>query len=284
MRFTVQARANAHDCSERIGSLALLCYVPRMACPLPFPVLPPLVLLPGTLCDERVFAPLLTALCRQFHKLDARVTMTVQHASLRAAAEHVLATAPLQFALLGFSLGGLLALETTLLAPDRVLGLALLNLNPAPPPNGTHASRRAAVLHAQCIGHTAYLRHHLWPNYVAPAAHQNTALQDLLAAMANDLGHTAFDHQTEAALARRDYRPLLSSFTMPTLVQAGELDSVCPAAAQRELAEALPNAVFTPIPNAGHFALLEQQDAVAASVAAWFHTIVQQQQLRQETQ
>ncbi len=240
---------------------------------MPFAALPPLVLLPGTLCDERVFAPLLARLRQTFPQLDATVLLTTHCDTMRAAAELILAVAPQHFALLGFSLGGIIALEVALLAPERVLGMALLNVNAAPAPPHLHSQRREAVVQAQAVGHGHYVREQLWASYVAPAAQQDLALQGLIAAMAQDLGHTAYHHQTEAALARRDYRPLLSTLTMPTLVQAGERDLVCPSDAQHQLASAMPNAQFTLIPNAGHFALLEQQDTAATSVAAWFHDI-----------
>ena len=237
-------------------------------------VLPPLVLLPGTLCDERVFAPLLASLHPHFAEpLSTTVILTAHHTSMRAAAEHVLSLAPPRFALLGFSLGGILALEVALLAPDRVRGLALLSVNAAPAPLSTHAARRAAVLQAQSMGYEHYLRKHLWPNYVAQAAQDNMALRHLLLEMAQHLGHGAFFTQTEAAITRRDYRPLLPTLTMPALVQAGEHDAITSPAAQQETANALANAIFTCIPDAGHFALLEQQDAVAMSVAAWFHIV-----------
>lgn len=237
----------------------------------------PLLLLPGTLCDERVFAPLLRRLLAAIPSLTATVMDTAQHQTLRSAAEHVLARAPSRFALLGFSLGGLVALETALLAPERVSGLALLNVNAAPPPALTHAARREAVVLAEALGHGEYVRQHLWPNYVAPSAQADDALRELIAAMAQDLGHAAFHRQTEAALGRRDYRPLVSALPMPTLVQAGEFDLICPVAGQAELAASLPNAVFDLIPGAGHFALLERQDEVAASVAGWFHTVSEEQ-------
>ncbi len=236
---------------------------------------PPLVLLPGTLCDERVFRPLLLGVRRRLEPepLDAAVMMTAHCPSMREAAEHVLHLAPERFALVGFSLGGILALELALLAPERVVGMALLNVNAGPAPLDTHAARREAVLQARVLGHGRYVRQELWTNYVGAAAQGDTPLQQLLADMAQALGHEAFDAQTEAALCRRDYRPLLAGIAVPTLVVAGEEDAVCPAAKQRALAEAMPNARFVAIAGAGHFALLEQQDAVAASVAAWFHDL-----------
>ena len=249
-----------------------MCY--RLQVDVHEPDAPPLVLLPGTLCDSRVFDPLRERLPRLARRpaMEMQTLLTTGCASIHAAAEEVLAAAPPRFAVLGFSLGGLVALEVALLAPNRVAGLALLDVNAAPVPPAHHAARREAVNRAQALGHGRYLCEHLWPSYVGPSSRNNLELQQLLAAMAQELGHAAFRAQTEAAITRRDYRPLLSPLAMPTLILAGEHDAICSAAAQREFAAAIPQATYASIPDAGHFALLEQQDAVAASVAAWFNT------------
>lgn len=239
--------------------------------------LPPLVLLPGTLCDARVFAPLLRALQDRFPELSAAVLMTAEHESLREAAEAVLLRAPERFVLLGFSLGGLVALEVALLAPERVRALVLMNVNVVPAPPLTHEARRDAVREAEAIGVGKYVQQRLWPRYVAPRSLENTGLRELVTAMAEEVGHAGFRSQTEAALARRDYRPLAPALRMPALVQAGELDEICPVALQQELAAALGDAAFEVIPGAGHFSLLEEQDAVARSVAGWFHTVFRQE-------
>ncbi len=233
-----------------------------------------LVLLPGTLCDERLFAPLLEGLrdLTEPIKWAPHILQTGGCATIRAMAERVLAAAPKHFALLGFSLGGIVALEVALLAPERVLGLALLDVNAAPVPLTHHAARREAVEQARLVGHGRYLREQMWTSYVGPACRENLKLQQLLASMAQELGPEVFSNQTEAAIGRRDLRPLLPTLSMPTLILAGEHDAVCPAAVQKEFAAAIPNVSFTLIPDAGHFALLEQRDAVAASVAAWLHT------------
>jgi pimeloyl-ACP methyl ester carboxylesterase len=241
----------------------------------PGSVPPHLVLLPGTLCDKRIFTPLLTRLTKSFHPqpISALTVMTAEHDTLRAAAEAVLCAAPHRFVLLGFSLGGLIALEIALHAPERLIGLALLNVNPASVPPATLAARRQAVLEAQSLGHGCFLRERLWTSYVAPSNRGDTRLQHTLSEMAEVLGHNAFRNQTEAALTRRDYRPLLPSLSMPALVVAGEHDGICPASLQREMAASFPDAQFALIPHAGHFALLEEADAVAVSVAAWIHHI-----------
>ena len=95
----------------------------------------------------------------------------------------------------------------------------------------------------------------------------------LLEGMAESLGHAVFAQQTELALSREDYRSRLATVACPALVLAGAQDKVCPPAAQRELAAALRDCTCVMLPGAGHFALLENPDEVAAAVAAWFHTV-----------
>lgn len=226
----------------------------------------PLVLLPGTLCDARVFAPLLERMPAR----NTQVLLTPEADTLEQAADQVLGQAPPGFALLGFSLGGMVAMQAALRAPDRIRGLALLSTTPLAVAPSLHAARRAAVDHAQGMPMARFLREHLWPDYSSPAS---TAEHLLLAEeMAEALGPVAFARQTEQALRRSDVRPHLAALTCPTLILAGERDTLCPPAAQRQLAEAMPHATSILLPEAGHFALLEQPDKIASAVAAWFHT------------
>lgn len=54
-----------------------------------------------------------------------------------------------------------------------------------------------------------------------------------------------------------DLRPLATAITSPTLVVAGELDPIVPAALTRELAVAIPEARFREVPGAAHSVLAE---------------------------
>ncbi|MEM9757403.1 MAG: alpha/beta hydrolase, partial [Pseudomonadota bacterium] len=83
----------------------------------------PLVLLPGFMCDARLFAPQVAVLSRT---RDVRTPVPIG-SSMAAMAASVLADAPDQFALAGLSMGGILALEVLAQAPDRVARLAILD-------------------------------------------------------------------------------------------------------------------------------------------------------------
>ncbi len=225
----------------------------------------PLVLLPGTLCDARVFGPLRERLA----SVETRVMPTLEARSLREAAEDVLTRAPEHFALLGFSLGGLVAMETALCAPNRVRRLALLSTTPLAVTPERHGARWAAVEEARTMGLRRCVRERLWPEYCESM--ECRSLLPLLEDMAETLGHAVFARQTGMALAREDFRARLATLRCPSLVLAGAEDRMCPPAVQRELAAVLADCTHVMLPEAGHLALLEQPDETAAAVAAWFH-------------
>lgn len=64
-----------------------------------------------------------------------------------------------------------------------------------------------------------------------------------------------------------DLRAALADARLPAAVLAGEADRVIRPELGRELASALPDAVFTSIPRAGHVLPLEHPEAVAEAVA-----------------
>jgi len=230
--------------------------------PMPPPATP-LLLLPGTLCDARVFAPLRSAMAgREVIAID----MLGAH-DTAALAQRVLGAAPPRFALLGFSLGGIVALEIATRAPERVAGLALIASNARAVPVEVQAHRRAAV--AGIASAVAHVEDTLWPTYVAPGRLDDAALKDTIVAMARDLPEDTLSAQVEVALSRADTLSKLGLIAAPALVIGGAHDATCTPEMQREMAAALPDAALELVPDAGHFVLLEAPETVGEHVKHW---------------
>ncbi len=85
-----------------------------------------LVLLPGALCDERLFAHQVEHLADIASVAVGEVATADTITGMAAA---VLDRAPPRFALAGLSLGGLVAIEIMRIAPERISKLALLDTN-----------------------------------------------------------------------------------------------------------------------------------------------------------
>ena len=69
-----------------------------------------------------------------------------------------------------------------------------------------------------------------------------------------------------------DLRPQLAGIACPTLVLAGELDPLAPAASTRELAAAIPEARYREVPGAAHSVLAEGGSALLNEVIEFLST------------
>lgn len=223
----------------------------------------PLILLPGTLCDERVFAPVLHALGSHVRTLViGGATSTADMARL------LLEQAPDRFALCGFSLGAIVALEMVAQAPDRIERLALLGCNARAMPVDKAAARRATIQMVEREGTASYVAD-AWDASVPAWRHRDAAFRRELEAMATDTPLPLFRDQIEIAINRVDSRPRLGDIAVPTLVACGEEDRVCPPALSEEIAAAISGARLAILERAGHYLILDRPEALARLLRHW---------------
>ena len=195
----------------------------------------PLVLVPGLLCTEALFA-------RQIEALRDVTSITVadhtRHDSIAAIARDILAAAPPRFALAGLSLGVIIALEILRQAPARVERLALMDGRAELDNADTRASRRTYLDMARRGRFTEITRDHLLPKLIHPARLKDTALVQTIFDMAEATGPAAFIRQETALLDRDDHTPMLPEIRCPTLVIVGEADAITPVPMVRAMAAA----------------------------------------------
>ena len=225
---------------------------------------PTLLLLPGTLCDARIFRHQ----CRALRDLvDLRA---LDYAGLdRAGAwlDRLLGELPEHFSIAGFSLGGLWALELLRRAPQRVQRLALIASN-ARPASG-HARRRSASQWRvwQSQGPAAVARGAKPAYFHHPSQRQRHG--PLVRAMADGTPRQVARAEFAWAAARPDSLPALHDFAGPLLLVSGEHDRLCPAAWQREMLQAQPAARWLELPRVGHFVPLEAPGRLSLALRQW---------------
>ena len=231
----------------------------------------PLVLLPGTLCDARVFDLWLLAMAAE-PAMQGRAVVSADMSgcdSAQALARRVLAETPGCFIPVGFSLGAIVALEIARIAPERVAAIVLVAANARDVPVADHAARRAAATSDP----VALVGEMLWSRSVAPTRQDDSDLHHRIVAMAASAPPGTLALQTEVALTRADQRPNLAAMTMPVLVLGGACDLIAPTALQQELADGLPQATLHIAPDAGHFLPLERPDFCARVLADWLASL-----------
>jgi pimeloyl-ACP methyl ester carboxylesterase len=223
----------------------------------------PLLMLPGTLCDERVFAAATAGLGRQRYTVEMAGELSAPQMARR-----VLELAPPKFALLGFSLGAIVGLEVIAQAPERVARIALLGCNARAMPAERQAARRASAAKAAREGTAGYIDE-VWGVSVPAWRRDDAGLRAELVAMAADTPLRTFEEQVEISINRADRRPGLSAIAVPTLVACGAEDRVCPPELSREIADAIPGTRLEIVGLAGHYLTLDQPQYVGALLAEW---------------
>ena len=223
----------------------------------------PLVLLPGHMCDARLWAPQLAALSgtRTLH-----LPEIASADRMEALAAAVLRDAPPRFALAGLSMGGILAMEVLRQAPARVERLALLDTNPLPEAEEARAARRARMARVAAGGLEEVLRDEMKPLYLAEPS---LGLLALCLDMGLRLGPDAFLRQSRALMDRPDQTATLAAFRGPALVLHGEEDRLVPPDRARLMARLMPQARLEWVAGAGHLPPLERPEATTSALARW---------------
>jgi pimeloyl-ACP methyl ester carboxylesterase len=224
----------------------------------------PLVLLPGMMCDARLWGPLMGRLGRR----------TVMHGSITEAettaalADAVLACAPPRFALAGLSMGGIVAMEIVARAPERVERLALLDTNASAERPEVASRRPPQVARARAGGLRAVMRDEMKPHYLADGPRRGAVL-DLCMEMALGLGPEVFARQSAALASRPDRREELAAYGGPALVLMGAEDRLCPRERHETMHALLPRSRLVVVEGAGHLPVLERPDETGDAMTAW---------------
>jgi pimeloyl-ACP methyl ester carboxylesterase len=161
-------------------------------------------------------------------------------------------------AVVGHSMGGMVAQELAVLAPDRVDALVLACTSPAfGRPGGDWQATFVAERLAPLDGGRgmAGLAAELVPAMVSAHAVDGASAvaQSVMAAVPE-----ATYRRVLAAIVSFDRRASLGTIDVPTLCLAGAEDRTAPPSMMQRMAAGIPGAVFAVIDGAGHIANVEQ--------------------------
>lgn len=224
----------------------------------------PLVLIPGMMCDARMWGGVAAAL----HPRRVGHALPIGADSMAALAAQVLRDAPQRFALAGLSMGGIVAMEVLRQAPDRVTHLALLDTNPLAETPEIRARRGPQIARAQGGQLARVMRDEMKPNYLAPGADQ-PAILDLCLEMALALGAEVFARQSRALRDRPDQTATLAAFKGPALVLMGAQDRLCPLDRHQLMHRLMPQSRLAIIEGAAHLPTLEKPLETTAALIRW---------------
>lgn len=231
-----------------------------------------LILVPGLLCNERVWAPQIRALESEW---SIQVADHGKLDSLGGMAQAIIDKAPPRFAIAGHSMGGRVTLEVLRRVPERVTHVALLDTGAHPVAPGEAGQREAAGRYALLErARKEGMRAMAWlwlQNMVHPNRLNDQPLVEEILDMMSGMTPEIFEAQIRALLNRPDGKPVLQSIRCPTLILTGNEDSWAPPKQHEDMAALVPGSRLVVVPNCGHMSTLEQPEAVTEALRSWLN-------------
>ncbi|MFJ6694592.1 alpha/beta fold hydrolase [Streptomyces sp. NPDC091272] len=238
------------------GPLPTASHAPNgtAAGPLPF------VAVPGMLCDADLWRDVRFPEGHEVRHVPLRRT------DIGALADDVLAAVAGRFVLVGLSLGAIVSFEVLRRAPGRVAGLCVMATNAHAPRPEQYAAWRAMDDRIAAGRFTDVVEETLPGMF--PGRNPTPWAARRYRAMAHRVGATAARAQLAAQATRTDAVEVLRTVGCPTVVLAGARDALCPPAFHHAIADPVPGARLTVLPDAGHLLPWQRPEEVTAALHA----------------
>lgn len=222
-------------------------------------------MLPGMMCDERLFAPQIKVF--SFDR-EVQVAALSNYSTISELAANVLKNAPPKFALAGLSMGGIVAMEICAQAPARVEKLALIDTNPKAELEEIKQQREPQIRGAILGDLQKIMRDEMKPKYLADTSNKQD-IYKICMEMALSLGADVFVRQSQALRDREDQQETLKGIKVPVLLICGSEDTLCPIEKHQLMHNLIPNSTLKVVMGAGHLPTLEQPEKTTEILQTW---------------
>ncbi|MGQ9503576.1 MAG: alpha/beta fold hydrolase [Thermogutta sp.] len=237
----------------------------------------PVVFLHAFPMDHRIWESQIDGLSGQFRILapDLRgfgqttvtqgvVTMEQMADDLAAMLEALAIDEPIVLA--GLSMGGYVAFEFVRRHRQRLDGLILCDTRASADREDVRENRLRTAERIENEG-TAFLVEQMLPRLCCERTlSHHPQVVDKIRAMILESPPKGVAAAARGMAQRADSVSLLSEIDCPSLVLVGQFDAISPPEEMEQMAEAIPNASFVVVPDAGHLAPLEQGEYVNRAI------------------
>jgi pimeloyl-ACP methyl ester carboxylesterase len=226
-------------------------------------------LIPGTLCDQRLWSKLVALLPADLapsyvplFKARTRAQMQTLISARTAPSAHIVA----------FSMGAYLALEHALNHPERVASLVLISSSARGlrEEEKERRQRSMAVLEKHAFAGTppSQLR-----SFVLPAHLEEPSIAGLIQQMSLDLGKETMLAQFAASMERPDLMERLQELRCPLMIVGAEEDAMVRADDLRAMAERAPGARLEILAGSGHMVPLEAPEKLRDALVDFYGSL-----------
>lgn len=216
----------------------------------------PVVFLPGTLCDERIFLPVWRRL-----DLTERAYVPLQWANtldeMLALTEDRVCRYEQKVHLVGFSMGGFVASRFATQNPANIASLTLIGYDPTGLTKDEINQRTATVKHIKAKKYGGMSKLAL-RRFIHEQHLDSEQVAGVVKDMEKDLGAGVLKAQIEATTPRPTLISALSDMPFAIDFIVGQEDQIAPFSGVQTSQQGLSNSRLEVIEDAGHMMLLEQ--------------------------
>ena len=225
----------------------------------------PVVMIPGMMCDERIFAHQIEELGTDTEVYIADIS---KYSSIQELASDVLENSPPKFFLVGHSMGGIVAMEMCSQEPDRIEKLVIMDSNPKPELEETKLKREPQIRNVISGNLAQVMKEEMKPNYLADSYKQKDILNTCME-MALTLGPEVFVRQSRALQSRDDQQSTLKDLDIPVLIMCGSEDKLCSLEKHELMHNIINDSKLEVVMDAGHMPTLEQPQKTTEVIKSW---------------
>lgn len=226
-----------------------------------------IVLIPGYMCDGTIWKSLKTKL--ENKKYNVIIPELKLGKTIKEFTQHTLKLLPEKFIVVGFSMGGFVALNLAIYYPKKVQKLILIGSN------GRSVSKSRKTLLTKSLNefnknnYIEKLSINSLNSYFLKKNKNNKRYTKIMNLMAENLGYKCFKNQTNAIIERPNLLRKLQKLNMKTLIISGSQDKMSSREMNIELKNQIKNSDLSFIPYSSHFVMFEQSERFNKAIISW---------------
>ena len=218
------------------------------------------------MCDENIWKFQIKELRKKYKVIFAKVK---KGETIKEYSSNIIKSLPKKFSIIGFSMGGFIALDLSIKHPERVEKLVLVGTN-----GRSISDKRKKLLNKFCneINNENFINKFCNANinsYFSKNNQSNIQYLKLIKSMAKKLGYLVFKRQTNAILKRPSVLSKLSKIKLKCLIISGSNDTLSTKEMNTELKKRIKNSELFFIKKSSHFVMFEQAKKFNNKILEW---------------